>query len=112
MTVIESGTADQRRRTTRQDARAVAIHEAGHAAAAHVYRPDLESSRLSIKMRGGIARPPQCFEKEERFGAFQSRIFGDLIHVVGAMAAEFVFYGENSVGRRRRPLLRHLDRVA
>ena len=40
------------------DARAIAIHEAGHAAAAHVYRPDLESSRLSIRMRGRVARPP------------------------------------------------------
>jgi hypothetical protein len=97
MTVIESGTAinvvyhDA-------DARATAIHEAGHAAAAHVYCPELESSRLSIKMRGRSLGHHQAFEKEERFGKFQSRMFGELVHVVGAMAAELVFYGENSNG--------------
>ena len=97
MTVIESGaTVDVT--YNEQDARAVAIHEAGHAAAAHVYRPDLESSRLSIKMRAGSLGHHQAFEKEERFGAFQSRVFGSLLHLVGAMAAEFAFYGENSVG--------------
>ncbi len=51
MTVIESGTAVNVQ-YNETDARAVAIHEAGHAAAAHVYVPEVESSRLSIKMRG------------------------------------------------------------
>jgi ATP-dependent Zn protease len=97
MTVIESGAAVNVK-YTEEDARAVAIHEAGHAAAAHVYRPDLESSRLSIKMRAGSLGHHQAFEKEERFGAFQSRMFGALIHTIGAMAAEFAFYGENSIG--------------
>jgi ATP-dependent Zn protease len=97
MVVIESGSAINVN-YTEADARAVAIHEAGHAAAAHVYRPDLESSRLSIKMRGGSLGHHQFFEKEERFGQFQSTVFGDLIHTIGAMAAEFAFYGENSVG--------------
>ena len=97
MTVIESGTAINVK-YTEADARAVAIHEAGHAAAAHVYVPEVESSRLSIKMRGQSLGHHQSFEKEERFGAFQSRMFGELIHAVGAMAAELVFYGENSVG--------------
>ncbi len=97
MTVIESGSAINVK-YTEEDARAVAIHEAGHAAAAHVYRPDLESSRLSIKMRAGTLGHHQAFEKEERFGAFQSKMFGALIHTIGAMAAEFAFYGENSVG--------------
>jgi ATP-dependent Zn protease len=97
MVVIESGSAIDVKYTD-ADARAVAIHEAGHAAAAHVYRPDLESSRLSIKMRGQTLGHHQFFEKEERFGAFQSTVFGDLIHTIGSMAAEFAFYGENSVG--------------
>ena len=97
MTVIESGTAINVTYND-TDARAVAIHEAGHAAAAHVYVPEVESSRLSIKMRGGSLGHHQSFEKEERFGAFQSRMFGELIHAVGAMAAELVFFGENSVG--------------
>jgi ATP-dependent Zn protease len=97
MTVIESGSAVNVK-YTQDDARAVAIHEAGHAAAAHVFRPDLESSRLSIKMRAGSLGHHQAFEKEERFGAFQSKMFGALIHTIGAMAAEFAFYGENSIG--------------
>jgi ATP-dependent Zn protease len=97
MTVIESGTAINVNYND-TDARAVAIHEAGHAAAAHVYVPEVESSRLSIRMRGGSLGHHQSFEKEERFGAFQSRMFGELIHAVGAMAAELVFFGENSIG--------------
>jgi ATP-dependent Zn protease len=97
MTVIESGTAVSVK-YTEGETRAVAIHEAGHAAAAHVYRPSIESSRLSIKMRGGSLGHHQFFEKEERFSAFQSELFADLIHTLGAMAAEMVFYGENSVG--------------
>jgi cell division protease FtsH len=97
MTVIESGTAINVE-YTESDARAVSIHEAGHATAAHVYVPEVESSRLSIKMRGGSLGHHQSFEKEERFGAFQSRLFGQLVHLVGAMAAELAFYGENSNG--------------
>jgi ATP-dependent Zn protease len=49
-------------------------------------------------MRGRSLGHHQAFEKEERFGKFQSRMFGELVHVVGAMAAELVFYGENSNG--------------
>jgi ATP-dependent Zn protease len=97
MTVIESGTAVGVN-YTEHETRAVALHEAGHAAAAHVFRPQIESSRLSIKMRGGSLGHHQFFQKEERFSAFQSELFADLIHTVGAMAAELVFYGENSVG--------------
>jgi len=97
MTVIESGTAINVNYND-EDARAVAIHEAGHATAAHVYVPEVESSRISIKMRCGSLGHHQSFEKEERFGAFQSRLVGRLVHIVGAMAAELAFFGENSVG--------------
>src|SRR5258708_34498598 len=97
MTVIESGTAVGVK-YNEEDARATAVHEAGHAAAAHVYVPEVESSRLSIKMRGRSLGHHQSFEKEERFGRFQSRMFGSLVHLVGAMAAELTFYGENSDG--------------
>ncbi len=38
--------------------------------------PEVESSRLSIKMRGDSLGHHQSFEKEERFGRFQSRMFG------------------------------------
>src|SRR6185295_16804894 len=87
MTVIEAGSAIDVK-YHEEDARAVAIHEAGHAAAAHVYRPDLESSRLSIRMRGGSLGHHQYFEKDERFTMLQSTVLGELIHGVGAMAAE------------------------
>jgi ATP-dependent Zn protease len=41
----------------------------------------------------------QSFEREERFGMrWQSEFFGDLVHVLGAMAAELVFYGQNGNG--------------
>ncbi len=97
MTAIESGTAIGVQ-YVEHETRAVAIHEAGHAAAAHVYRPDLESSRLSIKMRGGSLGHHQAFEKEERFSSWHSEEMGALVHTLGAMAAEHVFYGQNSNG--------------
>jgi cell division protease FtsH len=80
------------------ETRAVAIHEAGHAAAAHIYRPELESSRLSIRMRGGSLGHHQSRDREERFSRWQSEDMGDLVHALGAMAAERVFYGQNSGG--------------
>jgi ATP-dependent Zn protease len=98
MSVIESGAAVEVR-YVEHETRAIAIHEAGHAAAAHVYRPDVESSRLTIKMRAsGSLGHHQTLQKEERFTNWNRELFGDLIHGVGAMAAEYVFYGENSNG--------------
>jgi cell division protease FtsH len=97
MTAIESGTAIGVQ-YVEHETRAVAIHEAGHAATAHVYRPDLESSRLSIRMRGGSLGHHQSFQKEERFSEWHSEAMGDLVHVLGAMAAEHVFYGQTSSG--------------
>jgi ATP-dependent Zn protease len=97
MTTVESGTAVGVQ-YVEEETRAVAIHEAGHAAAAHVYRPQLESSRLSIRMRGGSLGHHQAFEKQERFSQWHSEAMGELIHTLGAMAAEHVFYGETSNG--------------
>jgi ATP-dependent Zn protease len=97
MTQIEAGTAVGVR-YVEHETRAVAIHEAGHATAAHVYRPGLESSRLSIKMRGGSLGHHQAFEKEERFSSWFDEELGALIWTLGAMAAEMVFYGQNSTG--------------
>src|SRR5207247_4186847 len=98
MFVIESGAAVNVK-YVEHETRAIAIHEAGHAAAAHAYRPEVESSRLSIRMRpGGSLGHHQSFEKEERFTNWNRELFGDLVHGLGAMAAEYVFYGENSNG--------------
>jgi cell division protease FtsH len=97
MTTIESGTAINVT-YPEHELRAVAIHEAGHAVTAHVYRPELESSRLSTRMRGGSLGHHQTFEREERFSSWLHEEMGDIIHFLGAMAAEQIFYGENSTG--------------
>jgi cell division protease FtsH len=97
MTTLESGTAigiDY----IPEETRAVAIHEAGHAVAAHVYMKGRESVRLSIRMRGSALGHHQALEKEERFSRFRSDEVGILVWGLGAMAAERVFYGENSNG--------------
>ncbi len=98
MTTVESGTA-QNIEYIQEETRAVAIHEAGHAAAGHVYlEKDVLSTRLSIRKRGGSLGHYQSMEKDERFSHFRSHVMGELIMTLGAMAAEQVFYGENSQG--------------
>jgi ATP-dependent Zn protease len=57
-----------------------------------------ESTRLSIRMRGGSLGHHQALDKEERFSRFRSEEIGLIIWGLGAMAAERVFYGETSNG--------------
>jgi cell division protease FtsH len=97
MTTVESGTAVGVEYVP-AETRAVAIHEAGHAATSHVYMKDVLSTRLSIRKRGGSLGHHQAIEKEERFSSWRSEEMGKLIWTLGAMAAERVFYGENSTG--------------
>jgi ATP-dependent Zn protease len=97
MTTIESGTAIGIEYVP-DETRAVAIHEAGHAACGHVYMKGSESTRLSIKMRGGSLGHHQAMDKEERFSSWRSEDMARLAWTLGAMAAEHVFYGENSRG--------------
>jgi ATP-dependent Zn protease len=97
MTTVESGTAVGIEYMP-DETRAVAIHEAGHAAASHVYMKDSESTRLSIRMRAGSLGHHAAIEKEERFSAWRHEEVSRLIWGLGAMAAERVFYGENSIG--------------
>jgi ATP-dependent Zn protease len=97
MTTVESGTAINIEYIP-EETRATAIHEAGHAVAAHVYKKGSESTRLSIRMRGGSLGHHQARDKDERFSHFRSEQMGDLVWGLGAMAAEHVFYGENSNG--------------
>jgi cell division protease FtsH len=97
MTTLESGTAigiDY----VPGETRAVAIHEAGHAVAGHVYMKGRESTRLSIRMRGSALGHHQALEKEERFSRFRSEEMGLIIWGLGSMAAERIFYGENTNG--------------
>ena len=96
-TTIESGMAVSIEYVP-EETRAVAIHEAGHAVAAHAHMKEVESTRLSIRRRGGALGHHQAREKEERFSSWRHEEFAQLIWALGAMAAERVFYGENSTG--------------
>jgi ATP-dependent Zn protease len=97
MTTVESGTAVDVEYVP-SETRAVAIHEAGHALAAHAYLKGAESTRLSIRRRGGSLGHHMALQKEERFSSWRSEEIARLIWALGAMAAERVFYGENSTG--------------
>ena len=97
MTTVESGTAINIEYVP-EETRAVAVHEAGHAVAAHAYLKGAESTRLSIRRRGGSLGHHMALQKEERFSSWRSEELANLIWALGAMAAERVFYGENSTG--------------
>jgi ATP-dependent Zn protease len=97
MTTVESGTAINIEYVP-EETRAVAVHEAGHAVAAHAYLKGAESTRLSIRRRGGSLGHHMAMQKEERFSSWRSEELANLIWALGAMAAERVFYGENSTG--------------
>jgi cell division protease FtsH len=97
MTTIESGTA-QKIDYISEENRSVAIHEAGHAVAAHVYMPSVLSTRLSIRKRGGSLGHHQVMEVEERFVKWRHQEVADIVWGLGAMAAEHVFYEENGTG--------------
>jgi ATP-dependent Zn protease len=99
ITTVESGTA-QNIEYAPDQSRATAIHEAGHAIASHVYVSNAEHTRLSIRKRGRSLGHYQRMLKEERVEgiAFRHEEVADLVVTLGAMAAEHVFYGENSTG--------------
>jgi ATP-dependent Zn protease len=97
MTTVESGTAINIDYVP-DETRAVAVHEAGHAVAAHVYMKGAESTRISIRRRGSSLGHHMALEKEERFSSWRSEEIARLVWALGAMAAERVFYGENSTG--------------
>ena len=56
------------------------------------------STRLSIRKRGHSGGHHQAMEIEDRFVHWRSEEVGDLIWGLGAMAAEHVFYGQNTTG--------------
>jgi ATP-dependent Zn protease len=97
MTTVEAGVAIGQAYPPHEE-RATAIHEAGHAVCSHLYNENLLSTRLSIRKRGSSGGHHQAMEIEERFADWRSEMFGRLIHVLGAMAAEVVFYGQNTTG--------------
>jgi cell division protease FtsH len=99
ITTIEAGTA-QKVEYAPDQSRATAIHEAGHAIASHIYISNAEHTRLSIRKRGRSLGHYQLMQKEERVEgvAFRHEEIAELVMILGAMAAEHVFYGENSTG--------------
>ena len=97
MTTVEAGVAIGQPYPKHEE-RATAIHEAGHAVCGHVYMENRLSTRLSIRKRGSSGGHHQAMEVEDRFGHWRSERVGDLIWTLGAMAAEHVFYGQNTTG--------------
>src|SRR5207237_6637228 len=94
---VEAGLAEAVEYSER-DKVAVARHEMGHAVSARFFLPDQVSARLSIRKRGGTLGYHRTTEQEEQFVKFRSQLAGELRHGLGALAAERVFYGENSSG--------------
>jgi cell division protease FtsH len=97
MTVVEAGVAVGQPYAKHEE-RSIAIHEAGHAVCSHLYNENLLSTRLSIRRRGDSGGHHQAMRIEDRFVSWRSEEVANLIHTVGAMAAELVFYGQNTTG--------------
>jgi cell division protease FtsH len=97
MTTVESGVAIGQPYPKHEE-RATAIHEAGHAVCGHLFMENRLSTRLSIRKRGSSGGHHQAMEIEDRFGHWRSEEVGDLIWGLGALAAEHVFYGQNTTG--------------
>ena len=102
MTTVESGTAVNVEYIP-EETRAVAIHEAGHAVAGHVYMKGVESTRLSIRKRGQSLGHHQALEKEERFSSWRHEEVGPA-HLVarGHGCGTRVLWRELDGRRRRR----------
>ena len=77
MTVVESGTAIGIRYIAQRDPRDRDPRGRSRLTA-HIYRPEIESSRLSIRMRGGSLGHHQAFEKRGAIQQWQSEEMGDL----------------------------------
>ena len=110
MTTVETGTA-QNIEYIQEETRAVAIHEAGHAAAGHVYlEKDVLSTRLSIRKRGGSLGHYQSMEKDERFSHFRSHVMGTPDHDARRDGGRARVLRRELAGRQRRRRERHRDR--
>ncbi|MGH7882632.1 MAG: AAA family ATPase, partial [Candidatus Dormibacteraceae bacterium] len=97
MNNIEAGLADPVEYSESEQL-AIARHELGHAVAAHFFMPDFGHVRLSIRKRGDALGHHRNTSNVQQFSYFRSHYAGQLRHLLGAIAAERVFYGENSGG--------------
>ncbi|HEX4215026.1 MAG TPA: AAA family ATPase [Candidatus Dormibacteraeota bacterium] len=77
---------------------ATARHELGHVIASLYYLPDQVSTRLSVMMRGNALGHHRSTATTEQFSKMRSQCAGELRHLLGAIASERVFYGENGNG--------------
>ncbi len=94
---IEAGLVQPVEYTEREKI-ATARHELGHAVAARFYLPEYAHVRLSIRMRSSSLGHHRVAPEQEEFSKFRSQLAADVRHGLGAIAAERVFYGENSAG--------------
>ena len=98
MTTVEAGVAIGQPYPKHEE-RATAIHEAGHAVCGHLYMENRHvDAAVDPQARLHRRPPPGDGEIEDRFGHWRSEEVGDLIWGLGAMAAEHVFYGQNTTG--------------
>jgi len=94
---IEAGLVQPVEYTEREKI-STARHELGHAVAARFYLPEYAHVRLSIRMRATSLGHHRVAPEQEEFSKFRSQLAADIRHGLGAIAAERVFYGENSAG--------------
>src|SRR4029077_9009155 len=89
---------------TERDRIAVARHELGHAVASHFFERDRSHVRLSIRRRadpkagGEIGGYHKSLPAEDEWLTFRSQLAARLRAMLGAIASEHVFYGENTTG--------------
>lgn len=81
-----------------RDRISVARHEMGHAVAAYFYEPEKSPVTLSIRKRAETLGHHYAVPREEQFIRYRSEFAGRLRTLLGALASERVFYGENSAG--------------
>jgi ATP-dependent Zn protease len=98
MVTNEAGTALGWGYESKDEEYSTAVHEAGHAVAAYLFKEGQESTRLSIQRRGQTGGHHQAVDKEERAFQTRSECFADLVWGLGAYAAETVCFGENTQG--------------
>ena len=78
---------------------AVAIHEAGHAVAAHLLRPRLAIDIATIERRGDIGGMVKSIPMEDRFTSWKSELEIDVKVSLASLAAERMFFdGDSSMG--------------
>lgn len=97
ITIVEAG-IESGFKFGADEARAIAIHEAGHAVTGHLYMKGHTSTRLTIKPRGDSGGHHMMQRVDERMFKWRHERFADLVWSLGALAAERVFYNENGNG--------------